>query len=328
MTETPTISVVIASSNRITYLLDLLEDLSKQMMLPYEVIVVDQSDKPYNLENCVYIRDSGRGPCRARNIGAEIAKGEILVFLDDDVRIECDFLKEICEPIVSGKFAAVSGAICDAEGKYPRAAPCFRKNKHSDWLTAISANPEYAGEGLALVLPAGCCAILKRVFIEVGGFDLYFDPDGAGEDREIALRLFHYGYPVFYNGSARVMHLAASVGGRRSLYGAIVPAFTRIGPLEANMVYIVGKYFGDRVFSVYWKTWLCSSFASQLNWNPRSWLRSIVRCYAARQHIKNVKLLIDTSPAETRLVDGMSLRKEKNKSQFGKPAESSNSPAI
>ena len=64
----------------------------------------------------------------------------------------------------------------------------------------------------------GCCsAILKNVFDEIGGFDEQFDPTGAGEDRDIALKLFNKGYMTWYNAKAKLFHIGATTGGSRNV---------------------------------------------------------------------------------------------------------------
>jgi glycosyltransferase involved in cell wall biosynthesis len=83
----------------------------EQTVLPGEVIVVDDSDnletkrlvEEFNscfLEKAVslkYIKPAGKESSisKARNIGARESKGEIVVFLDDDVVLDDDYFKEI-----------------------------------------------------------------------------------------------------------------------------------------------------------------------------------------------------------------------------------------
>ena len=281
-----TISAIIPSRNRKQYLLDLLDDLSVQTIHVHEVVVVDQSDIPYNLENCVYIRDDGTGPCRARNRGVAAATGEILVFLDDDIRIAAELLEDLCGPIIRGEYSAVTGAVCDKTGQYPRAAPCFWRFEGKSWLQSLTGNPGHPGLGLCLGVSTGVCAIEARVLRLVGGFDVFFDPDGAAEDRELGLRLFHHGYSICYNGAARVRHLAASHGGRRS-------SFAVASPLEANLLYVVGKYFGPNVFSSYCRSWLWEYPFRKVTLDPRSWMTAIRRYWWAREHISRLRGALD-----------------------------------
>ena len=231
------ISIIIPSMNRLNLLQQLLIDLADQTMKPDEIVVVDQSNNPYDNLNCKHVIDSKKGPCRARNLGAKNCKGDILVFLDDDIRIGSKFLSEICSPILNGKFSAVCGAICDKDGNYLRNDRYYWRTQSTSILRAMTISPSNPVSGLSLSFPGGCSAISRDVFYQIGGFDLFFDPDGAGEDREIAIRLFNSGYPVFYNSNAKLHHLLVNYGGRKDKEGY---HFDMIG---ANIAYIVGIYF-------------------------------------------------------------------------------------
>lgn len=278
------ISVVIASRDRKACLLNLLNDLKRQELTPGEIVVVDQSTTAYDLDGCVYVRDEGVGPCRARNRGAAMARGEVLVFLDDDVRIEPGFLKLLCQPILEGRYAAATGAPCNIDGEYLSQEYRGWLRDSPDWINALTENPMHSGSGLTLSFAAGCSAVLKSVFTHIGEFDIRFDPNGYGEDREIALRLFHWGYPIWYCGSARIFHLGHVSGGRRN-----TPPSGDLKPNEAAFAYIVSKYFGKRVLAAYTREWLIRLIVRNFSLNPSSWWRSYRKCHAALQLVKTLE---------------------------------------
>jgi GT2 family glycosyltransferase len=279
------ISVIIPSRNRYSYILDLLNDLSQQETLADEIIVIDQSDEPYSNLPCTHIIDSERGPCRARNIGLEKCNGEIIVFLDDDIRIEKDFIQKITSPIVEGRTNVVVGAILNMEGQYQNATCPLWKKDGRNWLLSLTSNPGDSGEHQTLSFAGGCSAIHRIVYEKVGGFDQFFDPDGAGEDREYGLRIFHGGFSSLYYGEASVRHLGALRGGRR---GA-ASGFKYQNILEANSVYIVSKYFSWSVFDQFCSDWLKSILHRGRGLNPRKWIRSVMWWKEARKHIENIR---------------------------------------
>src|SRR6516225_4946999 len=89
------VSVVVASRDRPELLRRMLATLLPQLQAldgDFEVIVVDDgSSPPYPAELALaarIVRGAGRGPARARNLGAREARGEIVAFTDDDVSIE------------------------------------------------------------------------------------------------------------------------------------------------------------------------------------------------------------------------------------------------
>ena len=100
-------SVIIPTYNRKESLQETLVSLSQQRWPAdrFEVIVVDDGssdgteeivkvDFPFQLQ---YIRQANQGSAVARNTGAEQAQGNILVFLDDDMLVEPDYITGLIE---------------------------------------------------------------------------------------------------------------------------------------------------------------------------------------------------------------------------------------
>lgn len=111
----PTVSVIVPTKNRVADLEVVIENLLQQSTLPTELIVVDQSDrKSYTKPLPIplrYIHDPElSGAATARNAGMDIASGDILLFLDDDVILETNFIEEIVAAFEPG-IAGVSGII-------------------------------------------------------------------------------------------------------------------------------------------------------------------------------------------------------------------------
>jgi glycosyltransferase involved in cell wall biosynthesis len=128
------VSVVIATRNRVEPLRVTLATLREQSLWPAEVFIVDSSDTgetrqlieslardlPFPLR---YVPSLVRSAARQRNAGAELASGDVLVFMDDDVRLEPQFLQELVRPFgedPDGRLAGVSGAIVNQTYTQPR----------------------------------------------------------------------------------------------------------------------------------------------------------------------------------------------------------------
>ncbi len=129
-----TVSVVIATKNRPEDLHATVLGLLAQSRAADELIVVDQS--PDSAARCAveramatrgrrpgqppllhYIHEpSLRGAAAARNVGIDRARGDIVVFLDDDVLLDSHFLRAIVACYARDKVEAVSGIITN----YPR----------------------------------------------------------------------------------------------------------------------------------------------------------------------------------------------------------------
>jgi GT2 family glycosyltransferase len=95
----PSISVVVPTKNRPDEVARLIASVRAQPTLPLEIIVVDQSTPAYDLEafpELIHLHDPLiGGASAARNRGAELARGEVLFFLDDDVVLESDCVRAI-----------------------------------------------------------------------------------------------------------------------------------------------------------------------------------------------------------------------------------------
>jgi glycosyltransferase involved in cell wall biosynthesis len=284
----PRISVVIPSKNRPECLQLLLEDLRKQTWPPQQIIVVDQSDEPYSLAGVTHLVDHQRGPCAARNLGTSVAEGDIIVFLDDDVRLEEDILFRLCEPIAGGRFKAATGAIQHAGSSISERTSGAWLPAGRPWIRVLTSGPQRRNDGVTLSFGGCGSAVLKTTLEEVGGFDPFFDPDGAGEDREMALRLFHRGHAIAYCGSATIHHLGWRAGGRRAQAAGLLP------PMDRALLYIVRKYFGPEVFEDFVWSLYIDLLRRTVTLAPRSWIRAIRRIRSAREVVREVVI---ASPA-------------------------------
>ena len=230
------ISVIIPTRNRIDYIKLLLDDLQEQTISNFEIIIVDQSNEKHKLPNCKQIFTDSLGPCISRNIGVRNAKGEVYVFLDDDARVYANFIEEITNPIIKDRFDAVAGAICDPEGNYLLTGNSFLTKNDSNFIKVLTRNPNSSKSRTCMSFPGCCSAIKKSVFEAIGGFNEDFDPTGAGEDREMAIKLFKNGYSIWYNANAKLLHLVAPEGGSRDVG-------SRTLMLDVNSYKICKKHF-------------------------------------------------------------------------------------
>ena len=97
-----TVSVIIPTKNRSADLARTIETLLQQTVQPLELIIVDQSAEPTFTRKIkiptVCIHDPTlTGLTAARNTSMKVARGDIWLFLDDDVLLEPDFIEKILE---------------------------------------------------------------------------------------------------------------------------------------------------------------------------------------------------------------------------------------
>lgn len=167
-----------------------------------EVIVVINGDSNGSCEAAqafgaqVIVLPDAVGPARARNVGAQAAKGDILFFIDADVAVHADVFRRI-EQAFALDTAAIIGSYDDAPG-----APNFLsqyKNLMHHYVHQIS-NEE------ASTFWGACGAIQREVFMAMGGFDeSYRRP--CIEDIELGYRLRDAGYHIRLVKDLQVKHL-------------------------------------------------------------------------------------------------------------------------
>ncbi len=171
---------------------------------PYEIIVVAngctdgsvQTAKEFGARLIELAQP--KGPARARNLGAQKAKGDILFFVDADVVIPNNAVQQIRdvfqnEPDLSAAF----GSYDDAPAK---------TNFLSQYKNLFHHFVHQAGNSEASTFWGACGAIRWEVFEKMGGFDETY-PDPSIEDIELGYRLKENGFRIRLLKGLRVKHL-------------------------------------------------------------------------------------------------------------------------
>ena len=164
----------------------------------YEIVVVDDASDDDTADvvasmaapNMVYRRQAERGAAAAaRNRAIGVARGEILVFVDDDALVRSDFLAQHLAPHRARRGLVVAGPIieCTEPPAAENPAPGFFLGRHS--------NP----------FPTGNASVAKSAVVEAGGFDEGFRAYGW-EDPEMYRRLLRTGVRRRYNWRAPIWH--------------------------------------------------------------------------------------------------------------------------
>lgn len=157
----------------------LLESLRGQTLPPIDVVVADDgsTDRTAAIAEAAgatVLRLEHRGPARARNVAARVARGEILVFLDADMACTTEFLERLVEPIVAGR----------APGTFTR--DIFLANRENRWARAYAtlrwSPPHRLLRDDYPDTSDNFRAISRERFEAVGGFD----DIGYGEDSSLA----------------------------------------------------------------------------------------------------------------------------------------------
>jgi glycosyltransferase involved in cell wall biosynthesis len=217
----PKISVVVPTRNRPKELAELLQTILNQDYLPLEVIIVDDSPKYsaknvaglYSLNfksvgcNLKYVSGSGAGLPAARNLGVQVAKGEVILFLDDDtllpdknvLRIMAEFLgKNIdvlgVQPLILSKNDSITRN--KLTNKLENAIyKVLMLTYHKDNTLAIRRSGESIyPNSLSKIIRAqrlsGCCCGYRREIFKQFKFDRNLKRWGFMEDLDFSYRVY------------------------------------------------------------------------------------------------------------------------------------------
>ena len=158
------ISIIIPTYNEEEYLPKLLESIKSQDFTDYEIIVADaqSDDNTRNIAKeygCVVVEGGLPGP--GRNRGAEVAQGEILLFLDSDLELTENYLSNVIEEFESEDLGIAITQMTPLSEK--------KRDKYlhdlANWFMIAVENIKPHG--------AGCYGIIskKELHDEVDGFD-------------------------------------------------------------------------------------------------------------------------------------------------------------
>jgi GT2 family glycosyltransferase len=146
----------------------------------------------------VLVLEDRSGPAKARNRGGQVAGRVTLLFVDSDVEVPADIVARVANLFSADReLTAVIGSYDDAP-----AEPDFL----SQYRNLLHHYVHQHGREVASTFWAGCGAVRRRVFEEVGGFDeRYTDP--SIEDIELGSRLLRAGYTIRLVKDLQVKHL-------------------------------------------------------------------------------------------------------------------------
>lgn len=193
----PTVSIIIASRNRVDSLRETLASLRQmEVPLPYDVelLLVDNGSVDgtgelmhgFSAESLtVRVLDVPRpGKARALNRALAVAEGSVLLFTDDDVRVPVNWVAGMVSPILTGEADAVAGGVHLAD--WLRRS--WMTTPHSLVLAETACidpeSPRLVGANMA---------IERSVFDRISGFDQELGPGknstGTHEETLLSLQL-------------------------------------------------------------------------------------------------------------------------------------------
>jgi GT2 family glycosyltransferase len=235
----PLISVIIPTYGREEPLRDSIADVLQQDYPNFEILVVDQTPQ-HQPEIQSYLEELEKaGKIQwfrlnwaslpgARNYAVRRSSGEIILFIDDDVKLPPGFLAAHAKNYLEKpEIGAVAGRVFDrmkladsAQGRTQGDAPY----KIIEYLPSEAMDPGIAWYYIDLVhtvnpqevlTARGCNMSFRReIFTKYGlNFDERFRGSAVREESDFCLRLRQTGYKIWYDPDANLVHLGEETGG-------------------------------------------------------------------------------------------------------------------
>jgi GT2 family glycosyltransferase len=206
--SSPKVSVIIVNYNGKMLLEKCLESLFKVNYDNFEVILVDNNSTDETVEfvtknypSIILIKlDSNKGFAEPNNIAAKIAKGDFLLFLNNDTIVTPNFITELLSVFTSNSNIAICQSLLlkpdgqlDSSGDFiDRLGVVYNSTSTIDSIREISS-----ARGASMI-------IRKKIFKELHGFDEKFFV--SFEDVDLGWRTWIRGYKVVINPKSIVYH--------------------------------------------------------------------------------------------------------------------------
>ncbi|ADF51463.1 glycosyl transferase family protein [Zunongwangia profunda SM-A87] len=196
-----TIDIVIPTIGRPEHLLNVLEDLKQQTLLPKNVIIVEQKadpkersdfsfkpgDWPFKI-NHVFTHKTGA--CKSRNLALSMVISNYVFLCDDDNRFKDNIIRDAIKEL-----NRIGAEVINTTYIQKDEAPVYHKMKQ--WGAFGSGN-----------------AFLRADKIRDIKFDENFE-FGYGEDIDFGCQLRNSGIDIIYHPTVEILHLKTPMGGFR-----------------------------------------------------------------------------------------------------------------
>ena len=201
--EAKTVDVIIPTLGRKPFLLDVLNDLASQTVLPKRVIIVEQNPDTNAKSELDYLTIKSwpfhithkfihqTGACNARNIAIKELESEWVFMADDDIRIPENTIEKVLEFFETYKCNAVT-LNCLRDGDIMFRQPIRQWNSFG----------------------SGCSVVASEV-VKTTFFSISFE-HGFGEDIDYGMQMRNKGFDILYNPHIELRHLKAPIGGFRN----------------------------------------------------------------------------------------------------------------
>ena len=209
------ISIIICTYNREKYIRPLLESIAKNdyPTTDYEIVLVDnnctdntrgvyeQFATANPMVTLRYVVEPEQGLSAARNRGIKEAKGDIIIYVDDDALVDTDYIRQYAEHFATYPETMAAGGPIEPlyETKEPSWMSPYTKALLTAWMNYGNQVREYPNGRYP---GGGNAAYRKEVFERVGLFNTELGRKGnlllASEEKDIFDKMKALGMKVLY----------------------------------------------------------------------------------------------------------------------------------
>lgn len=189
------VSVIIPTYNGVNKVVNLLDSLINQQGVEFETIVVidGSNDNTFDviqhyknkLKDFKIINQANGGRSVSRNNGAKLASGDLLIFFDDDMRLETNTILEHLNHHLNNQNSACVGTTWEDYEKSKTDVQKYRAYCSRKWCEGYKLNNGLIDKNKPY-LTAANFSISKSLFFEYGGFDENLTDS---EDYDLGVRL-------------------------------------------------------------------------------------------------------------------------------------------
>jgi O-antigen biosynthesis protein len=213
----PLVSIVILNFNKAHLTIECLKSLWQHTQeYSYEIIVVDNGSRAEDFSKLVAFKgayqllrlDINRYFGEGNNIGAELAKGEFLLCMNNDVTVTPEWLSPLMNAFcvysdcgaAGPKFLYPDGSLQEAGALLDEEGGSVQIGKYQD-----PTDPRFNQSRVVDYVSAAAVLMRKKVFEDVLGFDYIYEP-AYYEDVDLCLKIGQRGLKTYYIADSCVVH--------------------------------------------------------------------------------------------------------------------------
>lgn len=263
MNKDPMVSIIIVNYNGKEYLEKCLQSLMKIEYKKYEIILVDNNSTDESIEfvkntypSIIIIKlNKNFGFAEPNNIGAKNAKGDLLLFLNNDTEVSSNFIEKMVNVLNQDSKIAICQSLLlkpnndiDSSGDFV-----------DELGRAYSSRKKLTNVKEILSARGASMMVRKDSFWDLGGFDKKFF--ASYEDVDLCWRAWLWGYKVvlvpdsivYHKGGTTVQQMSSEVrfhGVKNSLVLRLTnfeTSFATSSIVKSFFVVMVRKLFGVSV---------------------------------------------------------------------------------